>query len=188
MQAGYESAWVILTDLKPDEALVSWYGLRTWIEGGFKDLKRGLWGWHHSKMLHASRVERLWLAMAVAQLWCLSLGCQAEVRLEEHWRQSPPAASLPAHHLACKRRKRSPFQLPPRHLSCVVRARWHLLAMLFEGDTFSGGILQAEAWPETLRPPQKQKASAVAKKKTQKEKERRKRQKRRARERSRAAA
>lgn len=28
------SAWVILTDLKPEEALVSWYGLRTWIEGG----------------------------------------------------------------------------------------------------------------------------------------------------------
>ncbi len=33
----YESAWIILTDLEPEEALVSWYGLRTWIEGGFKD-------------------------------------------------------------------------------------------------------------------------------------------------------
>ncbi len=187
-QAGYESAWVILTDLKPDEALVSWYGLRTWIEGGFKDFKRGLWGWHHSKMRHASSVERLWLAMALAQLWCVSLGCQAEVRLEEHLRQSPPAASLPAHHIACQRRKRSPFQPPPRRLSCVVRGRLHLLAMLFEGETFSVGILQAEAWPETMRPPQKQKASAVAKKKTQKEKQRRKRQKRRVRERSRAAA
>ena len=32
---GYESAWVILTDLKPEEARISWYGLRTWIEGGF---------------------------------------------------------------------------------------------------------------------------------------------------------
>ncbi len=40
-EAGYESAWIILTDLKPQEALVSWYGLRTWIEGGFKDFKRG---------------------------------------------------------------------------------------------------------------------------------------------------
>jgi len=36
-EAGYESAWVILTDLKPEEALISWYGVRTWIEGGFKD-------------------------------------------------------------------------------------------------------------------------------------------------------
>ena len=36
-EPGYASAWIILTDLEPEEALVSWYGLRTWIEGGFKD-------------------------------------------------------------------------------------------------------------------------------------------------------
>jgi hypothetical protein len=36
-EPGYASAWIILTDLEPAEALVSWYGLRTWIEGGFKD-------------------------------------------------------------------------------------------------------------------------------------------------------
>jgi hypothetical protein len=58
-EPGYESAWIILTDLEPGEAMVSWYGLRTWIEGGFKDFKRGLWGWHHSKMERASSVERL---------------------------------------------------------------------------------------------------------------------------------
>src|SRR5260370_42298131 len=40
-QPGYASAWVILTDLDPQKALVSWYGLRTWTEGGFKDFKRG---------------------------------------------------------------------------------------------------------------------------------------------------
>ncbi len=75
---GYESAWAVLTDLEPEEAEVSWYGMRTWIETGFKDFKRGLWGWHHSKMVEVSRVERLWLAMAVAQLWTVSVGCQAE--------------------------------------------------------------------------------------------------------------
>ena len=184
-QAGYESAWVILTDLKPDEALVSWYGLRTWIEGGFKDFKRGLWGWHHSKMVHASSVERLWLAMAVAQLWCVSLGCQAEVRLEEGVRQSPPGSGLPARHIACKRRKRSVSLLPPRRLSCVVRGKLELLARLFLSQPFPVGILQAEVWPQTITAPQKQKASAGSKKKTQKEKERRKRQKRRARQRCR---
>ncbi len=36
-EPGYASAWIILTDLEPEEALVSWYGLRTWIESGFKD-------------------------------------------------------------------------------------------------------------------------------------------------------
>ena len=43
-EAGYESARVILTDLEPEQALVSWYGLRTWIEGGFKDAQTGALG------------------------------------------------------------------------------------------------------------------------------------------------
>jgi hypothetical protein len=43
-EPGYESAWVILTDLEPEKAMVSWYGLRTWIEGGFKDAQTGPMG------------------------------------------------------------------------------------------------------------------------------------------------
>jgi hypothetical protein len=187
-EAGYESAWVILTDLKPEEALISWYGLRTWIEGGFKDFKRGLWGWHHSKMRQASTVERLWLAMAVAQLWCISLGCQAEVEQEEHFQQHEPGASLPERHRARTRRKRPAGQLPPRRLSCVVRGRLMLLATLFGAQVLPVGSLHAEPWPQTMTAPRKHNAAVVAKKKTQKEKERRKRQKRRARERSRPAA
>jgi Transposase DDE domain len=183
-EAGYESAWVILTDLSPEQALVSWYGVRTWIEGGFKDFKRGLWGWHHSKMQRASSVERLWLALALAQLWCVSLGCQAEVGLEEQVQHHEPGASLPANHLARRRRKRPLGQLPPRRLSCVVRGRLELLAMLFQAEAFSVGILQAEVWPQTMTPPQKHHPAGRSKKKTRKEKERRKRQKRRARARA----
>jgi hypothetical protein len=104
-EVGYESAWIILTDLDPQKALVSWYGLRTWAEGGFKDFKRGLWGWHHTKMERASSVERLWLAMALAQLWCVSLGCQAEAKLETEVLQHEPGASLPPRHIAHRRRK-----------------------------------------------------------------------------------
>src|SRR5947209_17843872 len=122
-QPGYESAWVILTDLEPEQARVSWYGLRTWIEGGFKDFKRGLWGWHHSKMERASSVERLWLAMALAQLWCVSLGCQAEVRQEERGQQHEPGASLPGRQFARQTRKRRVGHLPAAHLGSVTRAR-----------------------------------------------------------------
>jgi hypothetical protein len=186
-EPGYESAWIILTDLEPEEALVSWYGLRTWIEGGFKDFKRGLWGWHHNKMERASSVERLWLAMALAQLWCVSLGCQAEAELEAKLLQNEPGASLPKRHIAHRRRKRAAGQLPARRLSCVVRGRLVLLAMQYQSEPFPVGILRAGPWPETITAPQKQlKPSALIKKKTQKEKERRKRQKRRAREHARA--
>jgi hypothetical protein len=183
-EAGYESAWIILTDLEPEEALVSWYGLRTWIEGGFKDFKRGLWGWHHSKMERASSVERLWLAMALAQLWCVSLGCQAEAEQEAKCLQNEPGASLPERHIAHRRRTRAVGQLPARRLSCVVRGRLILLAMQYQSEPFPVGILRAGPWPDTLTAPRKQPTpSLLNKKKSQKEKERRKRQKRRARER-----
>jgi hypothetical protein len=186
-EPGYESAWVILTDLDPQQAKVSWYGLRTWTEGGFKDFKRGLWGWHHSKMERASSVERLWLAMALAQLWCVSLGCQAEAKLEAEVLHNEPGASLPARHIAQRRRKRTLGQLPARRLSCVVRGKLILLAKQYQSEPLPVGILQAGPWPEIITAPQKQpKPSAGKKKKTHKEKARRKRQKRRARERSRA--
>ena len=148
-EAGYEAPWAVLTDLAPEEADVSWYGMRTWIETGFKDFKRGLWGWHHSKMQEASRVERFWLAMAVAQLWSVSVGCQAEE--EQH--QEPLGASLPAKHIACRRRKRPASQLPARRLSCVVRGRLGLLAALFKAEVLPCGRLLAEAWPQNIASP-----------------------------------
>jgi hypothetical protein len=113
---------------------------RTWIETGFKDFKHGLWGWHHSKMQDASRVERLWLAMAVAQLWTVSLDSQAE----QEQQQKSLGESLPARHIAKWRCKRSADQPPPRRLSCVVRGRLVLLAALFTAEILPCGKLLAE--------------------------------------------
>jgi Transposase DDE domain len=114
-QAGYEHPWVIVTDLPAAQANIAWDALRAWIEAGFKDLKRGGWGWHHSKMRAASRVERLWLAMAVALVWTVAIGSQADnqgaARCPEHF---PPT------HVACKRRKRSQEQPAARRLSWEV--------------------------------------------------------------------
>ena len=129
--------------------------------------KRGLWGWHHSKMERASSVERLWLAMALAQLWCVSLGCQAEAEFEVACLQHEPGASLPERHIARRRRTRVVGQRPARRLSCVVRGRLVLLALQYQSEPFPVGILRAGPWPDTLRAPLKQpKPSAVKKKKT----------------------
>ena len=149
--------------------------------------KRGLWGWQQSKMERASSVERLWLAMALAQLWCVSLGCQAEAAFEAKCLQHEPGSALPERHIARQRRTRAVGQRPARRLSCVVRGRLILLAMQYQSEPFAVGILRAEPWPQTITAPQKQLTPATGKKKkTQKEKDRRKRQKRRAQERSRA--
>src|SRR5260370_32358473 len=109
--------------------MVSWYGVRTWIEGGFKDFKRGLWGWHHSKMERASSVERLWLAMALAQFWCVSLGCQAEAEQEAEFRQNEPGASLPERHIAHRRRKRAAGGPATRPLRLVVGGETGFVAL-----------------------------------------------------------
>jgi hypothetical protein len=171
-EAGYKHPRVVLTDLSPEKAEASWYGMRTWIETGFKDFKRGLWGWHHSKMQDASRVERLWLAMAVAQLWTVSIGCQAE----EEGHQHPLGESLPTQHIARRRRKRPAGQPPARRLSCVVRGRLGLVAALFKAEVLPCGILLAEAWPETITSPRK-----LPKPSHLRQRERKREQKRRAR-------
>lgn len=183
-EPGYESAWAVVTDLEPQQAQVSWYGLRSWIECGFKDFKRGLWGWQHSKMTQASSVERLWLAMALAQLWCLSVGC--EVEQQQHSRL-PLQDCLPPTHVARRKRERSPALRSARRLSCVVRGRLHLLARTLLAQPLALGCLLPQAWPDTIDAPQKHLAPALRHgTKTPREKARRRRQKQRASQRSQA--
>jgi hypothetical protein len=183
-EPGYESAWAIVTDLDPLVAQGSWYGLRTWTESGFKDFKRGLWGWQPSKMTHASSVEQLWLALA--QLWCLSVG--AAVEQQEQPQALPPLEErLLETHVARKKPHRSPATPAPRCLSCVLRGRRHLLTRVWLAQPLVVGRLVPQAWQATIDPPQKHLPPASRHgTKTPRDKERRRRQKQRASERSQA--
>ena len=149
-QAGYQQAWAVITDLAPEEANVAWYGMRVWMEAGFKDVKRGGLGWHHSKMQDAGRVERLWLAMAVAMVWMVGLGSQVDSQLAE-----PCLEHLPEAHIARKRLKRALTQPPARRLSCLQRGRLQLVAALFKAEPLPLSGLVPEPWPETITPPKK---------------------------------
>ena len=81
----YTEPWYILTNLDPDACVAEWYGVRSWCEQGFKCMKRGGWQWQQTQMTDARRAERLWLALAVAMLWMVSLGTDVEQpRLDEH--------------------------------------------------------------------------------------------------------
>ena len=178
-EVGYEDPWIVLTDLLPEQAEVGWYGMRAWTETGYKDFKRGLWGWHHSKMQEAGRVERLWLALAVAQLWTVSLGCQAEQACAQHGQH----ADLPLTHLARRRRTRPADQPPCRRLSCVVRGRLMIVAALVKAEGLPCGRFLPDRWPQTMTAPRKQPRSA-----RRRERARKHAQKRRAKARARAAA
>jgi hypothetical protein len=94
---------------------------------------------------------------------------------------------LPSRHIARLKRQRPAGQLPVRRLSCVVRGRLVLLALLFQAEPFPVGILRPGEWPETITPPRKQpKLCEVNKKQRRREKERRRSQKRRSQARARA--
>jgi hypothetical protein len=75
---GHQDPWLILTDLPPECADACWYGLRTWIERGFKYSKRSGWQWQHTRMDDLARAERLWMAISLATWWLLSVGGEAE--------------------------------------------------------------------------------------------------------------
>ena len=76
---GHKEPWFVLTNLLPDGCDAQWYGLRSWCEQAGTCTKRGGWQSQHTQMSEPNRVARLWLAMAVATLWMISLGSDLEL-------------------------------------------------------------------------------------------------------------
>ncbi|MEO9058810.1 MAG: hypothetical protein ABI396_11615 [Ktedonobacteraceae bacterium] len=125
----------------PEEANVVWYGMRSWIEGGFKDTKRGGWQWHQTKMVDPARAERLWLAIAVATLWVLSVGGQADASL--------PVSGLEALPLTHRARRTATKRSRPRMLSCFARGWLIIVGSLIRGDGLVVGRFIPEPWPSS---------------------------------------
>jgi hypothetical protein len=75
--------WLIVTDLSPEVAHASWYGLRGWIEQGYKRIKGDGWNLPRTRITDCARLERLWLAVAVATMWVLEVGGEAETAASE---------------------------------------------------------------------------------------------------------
>jgi hypothetical protein len=123
---GQQAPWLLLTDLPPDAVGGSWYGLRVWIELGFRALKSMGWQWERTRRTDPLRVARHWLVLAIATLLSLATG----TRLEEAAQQgrSPgrlrrPRTTTPA---PARSRQHSVFALGQQRLHrLVVRGtRW----------------------------------------------------------------
>lgn len=174
-ESGYQEAWVIVTDLPASQVQGPWYRLRAWVEGGFKDYKRGGWGWHHTKMEDPQRAERLWLALAVSTLWVVGVGSQAEV---SHPARHPE--QLPATHVARQRAGSGTKGPRGRDLSCVTRGRLCLLAAVWLGETWPPADFWPEPWPHDFPPARPLSATKRRKQQKQRERQRVKRRKRKA--------
>jgi hypothetical protein len=141
--AGYKDPWLLLTDLAPSAGEACWYGLRAWIEQGFKITKRGGWQWQRTRMSDPQRAARLWLAVAVATLWLLSVGGLAEDTLPVSTLLPLADADSPAPRL------RSATQL---RLVSVFRQGWiALLVALLNQRRLPQGRFVPEPWPQTIQ-------------------------------------
>jgi hypothetical protein len=145
--AGHTDPWLLVTDVAPEAAEALWYGMRMWIEADFRLTKRGGWHWERTKMTDPARAERLWLAIAVATLWVVAVGGEADATL--------PASSLPT-----EVEDAHPPARPRRGLSCFRRGVIVILIALSRQEPLPVGRFIPEPWPESLdtchRPNQQQ--------------------------------
>lgn len=135
---GQKEPWLLLTDLPPDAVDGSWYGLRTWIELGFRALKSFGWQWERTRRTAPPRIARHWLVLAVATLLTLAVG----TRLEDAAQRGLPPGRL--------RRTRTPPPPRPRHRSVFARGLAWLHRQILRGKRWWRAL-----WllPETLPDP-----------------------------------
>jgi hypothetical protein len=132
--AGHAAPVVALTDLPPEQVGVCWYGLRIWVELGFRALKSLGWQWQRTRRTAPDRVARHWLVLAVATLWTVAVG----TRVEDADACGVPPARL---HTA-------PPPAPRRRAASVFLTGWGWLARQFQRGRLWGRLwLAPEPWP-----------------------------------------
>ncbi len=136
---GHAEPWFMLTDLPSEGCDAQWYALRGWCEQGFKCGKRGGWQWQQTQMRDPARAARLWLAMAVATLWMLTIGSDLELGPTDDHPDLPDLQSILGVRVAHR----------PRRLR-LFRLGWlWLLVQLIQGQPLPlPQRLVPEPWPD----------------------------------------
>lgn len=93
---GHAEPWLIVTDLEAEMAQASWYGLRSWIEQGYKRVKGEGWDLQRTRITTCRRLERLWLAVAVATMWVLEVGGAEEAEQQGRKKATPQGKQVGA--------------------------------------------------------------------------------------------
>lgn len=113
--------------------------MRAWIESGFKDGKRGGWGWHQTKMTDPARARRLGLVMAVATFAVVRAGGAAESGLEAvTWDGVPDLAPV------------RPRRTRPRLLSCFRHGVLRVRVAVVRGRCLPRGRFLPDPWPTAV--------------------------------------
>jgi len=135
-----EAPWVLLTDLAPTAVGVTWYGLRMWVELGFRALKGMGWHWERTRRTNVTRAERHWLVLAVATCWVLACGTRVE--------EATAVGCLPI--LLHAPSTTSSLPAPGRRLLSVFLLGTNaVLDQLMRGRLWHRLWLTPESWPPT---------------------------------------
>jgi hypothetical protein len=132
-EPGYDEPWLVVSDLPAEEAEAWWYGMRTKIERGFRDTKRGLFQWHRARVTDPERAERQWLILALATLRLTAIGAYA----------TPSADHQP------RSLERLAGSAPQRRLSLLRHGMVVILAALVLAVTWPQSRLGHHLWPIT---------------------------------------
>jgi Transposase DDE domain len=145
-EPGHEEPWLLLTDLAPQAANPCWYAWRAWIEQGFKVTKSGGWQWQYTKMTDPGRVERHWLAIAVATLWLVAVAGEGDPAVPvETLARLPRGRQRPA---PAARATGRPGQGGKRRHRVFVQGLAALLVALLNREGLPRWRLHPEPWPE----------------------------------------
>ncbi len=137
-EADQPEPWLVLTDLAPNAVGPAWYGLRVWVELGFRALKRLGWQWERTRRTDPERVARHWLVLAVATLWTVATGTREE---DAVWRGRDPAGLRVA--------QPPPEDRPRRATSVFARGRARLHTQLLRTRRLWATLwLWPEPWPD----------------------------------------
>jgi Transposase DDE domain len=137
---GHADPWLLLTDLLPHAVGIAWYGVRMWIELGFKALKSLGWHWDKTRRTDPSRVARHWLVLAVATVLTLATA----TRIEDATLLDLPPAVLHGP-------PRQPVWRPAgsnRTVSLIVQGLIALRRQFIRGQLWRRTWLHPEPWPD----------------------------------------
>jgi hypothetical protein len=138
-EEGDKDPWLILTDRSPAASDAGWYGLRAWIAQGFTSTTRAGWPWHRTRLSAPDRAARLWLAVAVATWWLLSVGGAAAATM--------PASTRLDVTGVCPERSRSRRATRLR-LGSVLRQGWvALVVAVRRQEPLPTGRFGPDPWP-----------------------------------------
>ena len=119
----------MVTDLEPTQADIQWYGLRSWIECGYRDVKSDRWQWHKTRLREPARAERISLAMAVATLWVVTMGDERTQHLPETFTLKQATIENSQDHCPSKSRPTN------RQISCFLQGLINIIAHLICGQS-----------------------------------------------------